>query len=80
MTSSSASNEIVSVGGPVSRSASPASLVSPLAPRACVLRVSVSGLYWNVIVRTTASVAPSSTTRPARAVRGLREKPVTAPP
>lgn len=64
MASISASTLMVSTGGPLSRSASERSPLSPPTPFTCKLREMVSGFYCKAMIRCTAEVVGSISTMP----------------
>src|SRR5262245_6494815 len=67
----SASSLIVSTAAPFSRNAIERSPLSPAADCTCSVRVSVSGLYWSAIARSTRPVPGSIWTMPPLSSRGL---------
>ena len=75
--SSSASSLMVSTAGPLIRSASERSAVSPT-PFTWRVRLMVWGLYCRTITRLTAAVPGSTRTRPARRNRGEITRPIPA--
>src|SRR5262245_46887869 len=68
---------MVSIGAPRRRSTSAPAPASP--PRACRVRVSVSGLYWNTVVLVTSENGSTPTSAPL-SIRGERGEVAMSPP